>query len=600
MSHPRLVRSLLAFVVALDLVLAWAVARGGLSGWLSLTWLLVVGLLVAVAAVSGPQAGAGDPARDRRWSVLAVVAAVLLPLGPRIANLSMTLSHPDEFALAWFSHEFDLARTTLFGPIPDSHVWNHQMPGLYFALQKVFFLLVGQTPMDVKLSTMPYVAVTAGALFFFARRMMGTVPGLAAVGIYAVLAPSVYADTFATTISASMAFFLVFFAASVANVRRQELGTALLAGVACAFCLLAAPTSYLAVPLLFAFSGLSLRCLPFRTVLRGLGVSLAAFLLVLLPFFCGAARRGNFFAERLVRVAPIVAPLFGITPPPEEVARSHSDLAAKWALQTSYFWRNDAGGCCGFNFGQAALLDPVTGVLALVGLVAGFRLRTIRLEWTMAVSVVATSLFALGFANPPPMITRYSLLFPFVALFLAAPVALALDWPGAPKALRWGAAAILLAVLAAANVVHFRSAVARDTAGGRGEYEDVKVALYLQRMFPGHAVKVAAFGGFHLGYTLHFFLPGVDIEVDYHQQLLERMVGSHDYVYVVLFPDEFNRRFLTVDPTGVVVTGVSRNYSLFVSRNLARSAGLVSAEAPAAPGPEAPSSPPLVSAAPAG
>ena len=90
-------------------------------------------------------------------------------------------------------------------------------------------------------------------------------------------------------------------------------------------------------------------------------------------------------------------------------------------------------------------------------------------------------------------------------------------------------------------------------------------------MFPGHAVKVAAFGGFHLGYTLHFFLPGVDIEVDYHQQLLERMVGSHDYVYVVLFPDEFNRRFLTVDPTGVVVTGVSRNYSLFVSRNLARS-----------------------------
>jgi 4-amino-4-deoxy-L-arabinose transferase-like glycosyltransferase len=468
------------------------------------------------------------------------------------------------------------------------------MPALYFALQKLFFLLFGESASHVKLSTMPYIAVTAGALFFISRRLLGTVAGLAAVGIYAILAPSVYADTFGTTISASMAFFMLFFAASIVNLRRQEYGTALLAGVTCAFCALAAPTSYVAIPLLFAFPLLSLRCLPLRTVVRGLGVSLAGFALVLLPFVAGAARSKNYFAERLVRVAPVVAPLFGVTLSPEEIEPPGPGVVAKWKLMTSYLWKDDAGGCCGFNFGQAALLDPVTGILALAGLALGFRLRGIGLEWTMAVSVVAASLFALGFANPPPMITRYSLLLPFVALFLAAPVALLLrDGARGPRAVRWLAAVVLLAGIATANVLHFRFALKRDTAGGRGEYEDIKVARYLQKTFPGHDVKVAAFGGFHLGYTLHFFLPGVDIETDYHQQLLDRLKESqsHDYVFVVLFPDEFNGKFLKVDPTGVVVTGISRHYSLFVSRELARSVGLVSAKAPPGTPPEAPATP---------
>lgn len=595
---------LLLVAIVVDAALAWTVARGGHSGCLSLAWLHVVCLLVASAFLSfrdgsavgaGVPTGAGNATKGGRGrAALILLGAALLPLGPRIANLSMTLSHPDEFALGWFSHEFDLARTSLFGPIPETPVWHHQMPALYFALQKLFFLLFGEAPSHVKLSTMPYIAVTAGALFFFSRRLLGTVPGLAVVGIYAILAPSVYADTFGTTITASMAFFMLFFAASVVNLRRQEYGTALLVGVTCAFCALAAPTSYVAIPLLFAFPLLSLRCLPLRTVVRGLGVSLAGFVLVLLPFVAGAVQSKNYFAERLVRVAPVVAPLFGVALSPEEAEPPGPGVVAKWKLMTSYLWKDDAGGCCGFNFGQAALLDPVTGILTLAGLALGFRRRETRLEWTMAVSVVAASLFALGFANPPPMITRYSLLFPFVALFLSAPVALLLrDGARGPKAVRWLAAALLLAGIATANVLHFRSALKRDTAGGRGDYEDIKVARYLQKTFPGHAVKVAAFGGFHLGYTLHFFLPGVDIETDYHQQLLDRLKESRsrDYVFVVLFPDEFNPKFRKVDPTGVVVTGISRNYSLFVSRDLARSVGLVSAPSPAGTPPVAPATP---------
>lgn len=601
---------LLLVAVVVDIALAWAVARGGHSGCLSLAWLLVVCLLVASALLcrlGGGATGGGGTLRARSSTTggrgraaLLLAGASLLPLGPRVANLSMTLSHPDEFALAWFSHEFDLVRTSLFGPIPETPVWHHQMPALYFALQKLFFLVFGEAPSHVKLSTMPYVVLTAGALFFLSRRLLGTVPGLAAVGIYAILAPSVYADTFGTTISASMAFFMLFFAASVVNLRRQEHGTALLVGVTCAFCTLAAPTSYVAVPLLVAFPVLALRCLPPRTVVRGLGVSLAGFALVLLPFVSGAVQSKNYFAERLVRVAPVVAPLFGATPSPEEVEPPGPGVVAMWKMQTGYLWKDDVGGCCGFGFGRVALLDPVTALLALAGLALGFLREGIRLEWTMAVSVVAASLLALGFANPPPMITRYSLFLPFVALFLAAPVASLLrDGARGAKAVRRLAAALLIAGIVTANVLHLRSALKRDTAGGRGEYEDVKVARYLQKTFPGHDVKVAAFGGFHLGYTLRFFLPGVDVETDYHQQLLDRLKQSRsrDYVFVVLFPEEFNAKFRRVDPTGVVVTGISRTYSLFVSRDLARSAGLVSSGPSSGAAPGAPQIPAKVSSA---
>ena len=249
-------------------------------------------------------------------------------------------------------------------------------------------------------------------------------------------------------------------------------------------------------------------------------------------------------------------------------------------MQLLYLVKDDAGGCCGFNFGQVALLDPVTAALLVAGLLSALLMRRVRLEMLMAAGVVATSLFGLGFANPPPMVTRFALLFPFFALFLACPIALLLGATRLPRIVRWGASVALLTVLVGVNVRHLREGIARDTAGGREDYEDIKVARFLQRTFPNQPVKVAAFGGFHLGYTLHFFLPGVDVEVDYHQQLLDRFDSSREYVYVILFPPEFDQKFQRADPTGVLLTNVSRKYSIFVSRGLARAAGRVSALAP--------------------
>jgi hypothetical protein len=143
-------------------------------------------------------------------------------------------------------------------------------------------------------------------------------------------------------------------------------------------------------------------------------------------------------------------------------------------------------------------------------------------------------------------------------------VALLLGWSRIPRFVRAGIAAALLAVVVGFNLHHLEVALARDLHGGREDTEDIRVAFYLKEHFSGRAVRVAAFPGFQLEYALRFFLPGTPVETDYHDNFLRRFDASHGYVYVVLFPGQFSRRFQKADPAGTLITGVSRKYTLFV------------------------------------
>ncbi|HVN76751.1 MAG TPA: hypothetical protein VMT19_10575 [Thermoanaerobaculaceae bacterium] len=566
MHGARRAAILTACAAALSCLVALVVYRGAYSGWLGVLWAAAVALLVAAAVPAGAVRDSKRWLAGHRREAIACAAVVLLPLVPRVANLSLLLTQPDEFALAWFSHEVGFSHTNVFGPIPAQPIWDHQMPSLFFVLQKAFFLVAGETPFDVKLSTMPYVIVTAVALFLLGNALLGRTAAFLSVVAYAFLAPSVYADTFATPITTSMAFSLVFLLVCVLNARRQRPGTALFAGTACAFCYLGLPTSYLALPLLLTFAVVASFGAPRRAVLRGLGAALLAFVIVLLPYAAGAARSADYFAERITVVAPVVGPLFGVKPPPAEVARSRSNLVAKWKAHLEYLWKDDVGGCAGFNFGQAALFDPLTLAAIGIGAALALAVRGKRIEFLMVLGVIAGSFLGLGFANPPPMITRYAALFPLFALLLTVPLAKVLSWSGRPAAVRIGVAAVVIVVLAGFNVHHFRSALARDLKGGREDTEDVKVALYLKDHFPGRGIRVAAFPGFQLEYALRFFLPGTPVSTDYHDNYLKSFDPTKSYLYVVLFPEEFDPKFKKADPNGEVIRGVSRKYSLFVSR----------------------------------
>lgn len=558
--------TLLISAAVLSSIVGACLWRFGFSPWLPAGWLGVMGLLVLASLAGETAERVVSLARERLQWWVGGGLLLCVPVFVRAANVSLAFTHPDEFALAWFSRQYSFMTTNFFGPIPPEPVWTFQSPSLYFVVQKVVLAMIGTGPLDVKLSTLPWVLLTAGALFLSARALFGALVAVLSVAVYAFLAPSVYAESFGIPNTMSSALLLVFFLCALYNARKPTLGSAIATGVACSLCYLAYTSSYAAAPLLVLFAALSFLYVSAARVVKSLAISLGTIVIVLLPFMVGAAKSSDFFLQRISQTVPMVGKLLGRDVAQEDVSRSRSQLAASWVANCTYFWRNDVGGTAGFEFGRRALLDPVSvGFLVAGALLAPAMVRR-RRELVLVALFAAVNVVSLGFANPPPHITRLANLFPFVAMFIALPIAGTLRLRNSPTLLRTGLVTALLAVVIGCNLGHLRAAQALDTHRGREDYEDIKVAVFLKEHFPGKEIRVAAFGGFHLEYTLRFFLPGSTIVTNYHDQFLQAFDRSVDCVYVILFPEEFDEKFRRADPEGELITNVSRKYSIFVTR----------------------------------
>jgi hypothetical protein len=558
--------TLLISAAVLSSVVTACLWRFGFSPWLPAGWLGVMGLLVLASWAGETVERVVSLARKHPWWWVGGGLLLCVPVFVRVANVSLAFTHPDEFALAWFSRQYSFTTTNFFGPIPPEPVWTFQSPSLYFVVQKLALAMIGTGPLDVKLSTLPWVLLTAGALFLAARALFRTTVAVLSVAVYAFLAPSVYAESFGLRNTMSTALLLAFFLCALHNYRMPTLGSAVATGVACSLCYLTYPSSYSAAPLIVLFAALSCFYAPVGRVAKSLAISLGTVVIVLLPFMVGAAKSNDFFLQRISQTVPMVGKLLGRDVAQEDVSRSRSQLGANWVANCTYFWRNDVGGAAGFEFGRRALLDPVSvGFLVVGALLAPAMVRR-RRELVLVALFVAVSIIGLGFANPPPQVTRLENLFPFVAMLIALPIAGTLRLRSSPTWLRIGLAIALLAVVIGCNLGHLRAAQARDTNPGREDYEDIKVAIFLKEHFPGKEIRVTAFGGFHLEYTLRFFLPRSPIVTNYHDQFLQAFDRGVDCVYVILFPEEFDEKFRRADPEGELITNVSRKYSIFVTR----------------------------------
>ncbi len=551
---------------ALSALVAAVLWRFGFFPWLIVGWLLAVGLLAA--SVASGEIGARVAAlarRPRLWWVGAA-ALLLLPTVVRAAAGSLAFTHPDEFSLAWFSRQYHFTTSNFFGPMPPEPVWTFQSPSLFFVMQKIALAAIGTEPLDVKLSVLPWVVVTAVALFLSAKDLFGLSAAIVSVTMYAVLAPSVYEESFGVSNTMSTALLALFFLAALRNYRQPSDRSAVAVGVTCAFCYLAPSYSYAAAPLLLLFAVVALLHVPAAVVGRGLLISLGVSAVVLLPFVAGAGKSNNFFLDRMSHTVPIVGRVLGHDVPKEEVSRSLSQVTESWIANCAYFWRDNVGGTDGYAFGNRALLDPVSCGLALVGAVLSPLLALRRRELILVFLFPAVNILLVGFANPPPQITRLTILFPLVAMLMALPVVGATTLRRAPPALRATIAGALLLLAIGCNLRHLGLVRAQETNAGREDYEDVKVALYLKEHLRGREIRVAAFAGFHLEYTLRFFLPGARIRTDYHDRWLRAFDRHADCVYVILFPGEFNAKFAKADPEAALITDVSWKYGILDMR----------------------------------
>jgi len=123
---------------------------------------------------------------------------------------------------------------------------------------------------------------------------------------------------------------------------------------------------------------------------------------------------------------------------------------------------------------------------------------------------------------------------------------------------------LLYSGLVVSNVRHLNSAYTQDQKTREG-LEDVKVINYIQEHYPDRKIYIAGFKTLALSRAYYFMEPGREILADYHRNLIYSFNPDEEYVYIILFPNEFNALFKALDPNAVLITDLSSKYSLLVS-----------------------------------
>jgi 4-amino-4-deoxy-L-arabinose transferase-like glycosyltransferase len=558
--RPAVRAELFSLPLAVSLGVAFLVWRGQTSPWLAVLWFLSL-FPFALATRDRPRGGQPRPLRPSTIGLLLFAAA--LPVLVRFANMDPARMHTDEFITAYASAKHDFAHTSFFGSIPEYWEWQGQFPKPFFFLQRVFFAFFGASTLTLRLSVQIYVALVSVMLFLIVREILNWKAALVAVVLNSFFAVSVYMETLGFMFISSTAIFTVFFYFALREYRTGETFYAALAGIACGFCFLTYYSSYLALPMLVAFS--AVRWLRERRlqVVRNFVVALFGMLVVTAPFLAFMIRSGNYVAPRTKQVALLTG----------EWSRYREAIAAgtrkplsvimeNLTLSLKSFVQNDIGGHGGYDLGHLAFFDRFSLVLFLAGFLTGLVLAFRKTELIFVfLAIGAPFLTGMVLTIPPPAYHRFCIAFPFLVILMTLPFDLLLRVPRVPGSVRYALVAGLLLLYASTNERYFVEAVIRDPPP-----DELRLAELINRRFDGRKLYVAAFDAFAFQKILYFVdkWPDRRVETTFHDHLLKRFNTREKYVYVIILADAFKERFRKADPNGRWFH-FSPNYSLFAN-----------------------------------
>lgn len=541
--------------VIINIVLATLVALGLDGGYSAPLWLLSVFLILRKPFPESLKLPVGSLFSLKTAFVLIVIA---LPALVRFLCLDYAFVHRDEFLVSWLSSEYDLLRTPFFQPVPTPNDWVAQFPSLYFFTQKIIFLLIGESPLTVKVSILPYVLLAAYSLFLIAKRFVGPAGASIAVIMYGFFAPAMYFEIFGLHIIASMAVFSFFCATLFEEERSESLDY--WSGVAFAVCFLHYTSSYLALPVFGAYAA----SMFFR---RGKESFASIFrigwvaCLVLLPFASYWIFESFYVAQRTQQVNLLSG---SWSHDAEAITQGASILGTVWesfvrCLKSFAF--DGYGGNGDYNFGHISLLDPFTLFLLVAGL-SSLAVKAYRDKRAfMLLSIVVLGFFfgAVLTTSKPVAFHRLSIIFALLPLVCFIPV-----WALA-SGRRFLIVDLFLLCWVTTNVLHYLEFKKRDREIGIEMTDDVIVVDYLREKFPGVPVKVAAYPGLAYERISRFFDNSRDVQTEYHRTFLDALDPEKPYLYVVLDLDGFPAIFQEKDPKGRLIEAGSRRLKIFTN-----------------------------------
>jgi hypothetical protein len=106
-----------------------------------------------------------------------------------------------------------------------------------------------------------------------------------------------------------------------------------------------------------------------------------------------------------------------------------------------------------------------------------------------------------------------------------------------------------LLLFACRNERQLAEAAIRDTPS-----REMDLARFVNQRYPGRPLYIAAFPNF--GYRRIYYFSGPEarrrpsVETQYHSSLLLNLNRREKYVYVMIFPDSFEKPFREADPRG--------------------------------------------------
>ncbi len=552
--------ALSAAAFVLSLAVAFLVFRGKDSPWLAVPWLIAVAAF-ALAERDRPLPGGPRGFRPSRAALL--LFAAVLPVLVRVANFQSDRMHTDEFLTGYFSATHDFAHKGLFGFLPEYWEWQGRFPKPFFFLQRVFFTLFGASTLTMRLSVQVYVAAVSVMLFLIVRELLDQKSAVVAVVLYSFLAASVYLETLGFMFISSTAIFTVFFYWAIRQYRSGRPFHAALAGVACGFCYLTYYSSYLALPMLLAFS--VFQWLRSRSLLavRNFVISLAGMLVVLAPFAAFFFRSENYVSPRARQVSLLTGEW---SPYRQAIEKGTTTAAAvlrtNIALSLKSFFRNGVGGHGGYDFGHLALFDRFSFALFVAGLLAALVLMFRKSEVFFVLLVIgAAFLTGMALTIPPPAYHRFSIAFPFLVIVMTLPFFLLLRLSSLPRTNRLALAAGLLLLFACVNERHFVEATIRDAPA-----DELRLAELINQRYDNRNLYVGAFDAFAFQKIFYFRdkWKNRHVRTTFHDKLLQDFNRNEKYVYVMILGDFFRKRFQEADPKGRFIR-FSQGYSLFVN-----------------------------------
>ncbi|OGK13091.1 hypothetical protein A3B40_05115 [Candidatus Roizmanbacteria bacterium RIFCSPLOWO2_01_FULL_37_16] len=496
-----------------------------------------------------------------------ITLVLLFPSIVRILSYQKYRFHQDDMISAYFSAKYDLASTNFFGAIPiDSRDWVSQFSAVYHYLQKIFFMIFGESLMSVKLSTIPYVIITSFFLYLTVKLLFNRRTAIVSLILYTFFPVSLYHETLGLHLNASTTVFAAFFFFLLLYLKNRKKIYSILTGISCSFCFLFYTSSFIALPIMILFLSLDFLIRRERYIFVNLILTIFTFLLSFSPFLTYMYQTKNYYPVQRLSYSNLLTGKSSDFKERIKKGESVIQIIKKNFTSTiKSIFIQGMRGHGGYNFGERlAFFEKTSLIFFLLGGFLSFLsllfLKS-RVELFVTYIVVVSTFLGVVFTNMPPAFHRLLVAVPSLVILSSVPFYF-LHLIFKKNDLMWIFVTILtLGIYSLSNYNYFLKSTELEK-----DKPEFKMGYYITNNYPDRKVYVAAYTTHALQKIFYFFESKnmKKAEVDYHDSLLERFNPSEKYVYAIIFPDSFNKIFEEKDKRGRIIN-FSQDYSLFVN-----------------------------------